>query len=84
MVNTIYLCNTRYMNLTLASLRSEGFEIADEDVEHLSSLATSTQTCSDATTSPFPKVCARARCDRYVIRKTSKTYCVTRYNVYMS
>lgn len=42
MDNAICLWNTRYMNLTLAGLRSKGFEIADEDVEHLSSLATST------------------------------------------
>jgi hypothetical protein len=37
-VNAICLWNTRYMNLALDSLRAEGIEIADEDVERLSPL----------------------------------------------
>ena len=37
-VNAVSLWNTRYMNLALDSLRAEGFEIADEDVERLSPL----------------------------------------------
>lgn len=37
-VNVICLWNTRYMNLALDSLRAEGFEIAEEDVERISPL----------------------------------------------
>ena len=37
-VNAVSLWNTRYMNLALDSLRAEGFEIADEDIERLSPL----------------------------------------------
>jgi TnpA family transposase len=37
-VNAICLWNTRYMNLALDSLRAEGFEVAEDDVERLSPL----------------------------------------------
>jgi hypothetical protein len=37
-VNAVSLWNTSYMNLALESLRDEGFEIADEDIERLSPL----------------------------------------------
>jgi hypothetical protein len=37
-VNAICLWNTRYMDLALGSLRAEGYEIADEDIERLSPL----------------------------------------------
>lgn len=37
-VNAICLWNTRYMNLVLESLRGEGFEIAEKNIERLSPL----------------------------------------------
>lgn len=37
-VNAICLWNTRYINLALDSLRAEGFEISEEDVERISPL----------------------------------------------
>ncbi len=37
-VNAICLWNTRYINLALDSLRAEGFEIAEEDVDRISLL----------------------------------------------
>jgi len=38
-LNAIVLWNTRYMNAALEHLRSQGFEVRDEDVKRLSPLA---------------------------------------------
>ena len=38
-VNAIVLWNTRYIALALEQLRTEGFDVRDEDVERLSPLA---------------------------------------------
>ncbi len=52
-VNAIVLGNTRYQNAALDQLRRTGYDVCDNDVRHLSPLATTTST-SAATNNSAP------------------------------